>query len=248
MVLIVTTRQLRMLRAAVFATLCVAMAATAHLSMSEAELPVPVLAAAFAGVLSGTWLLAGRRRGLAAVSGWMVAAQAALHVLFDTTASATHAARATRDWAVLLLCTPDGLPAGTNPADLARAAGLDPDALSMPGSMPDMPGMAGMTGMADTAGTAGAVYTLSAGMLAGHLLAALACALLLWRGEAALTGISGLLHALANALLPLLLLLVPHRYEPLGPALSMLRRARPPRPALLTHAVVRRGPPAPPLV
>ncbi|MDH6143554.1 hypothetical protein P3T35_005589 [Kitasatospora sp. GP30] len=262
----VTTPQLRVLRVVVFAALCVALAATAHVSMSAAGLPVPVLVGAFAGTAGGTWLLAGRRRGLAMVSGWMVAVQAALHVLFEATASVgtgpVQAVRTAPGWAQLLLCTPRGVnPAGMSPDELARTAGLDPDALSATGSgslapMSDMAGMTSMNGMTGMPGT-GAVHGmagmgsaplvdgLSAGMLAAHLLAALACALLLWRGEAAIAGLFEVLRTLAAVFLPVLALLAltPRGWEPPAPARPRSRHTRLPRLAVLSHALVRRGPP-----
>ncbi|WP_395293607.1 hypothetical protein ACF9IK_08335 [Kitasatospora hibisci] len=90
---------------------------------------------------------------------------------------------------------------------------------------------------------------MSPGMVAAHLVAALACALLLWRGEAAVARLFDLLGVLggvlAGALLaPLLALFA----RPLGfrpPAVPRsAARVRPPRLVLLTHALVRRGPPA----
>ncbi|MCC9306145.1 hypothetical protein LN042_03315 [Kitasatospora sp. RB6PN24] len=258
-----TTRQLRVLRAVVFATLCVALAATAHVSMSETGLPMPVLGGAFAGTAGGTWLLAGRRRGLATVSGWMVAVQAALHTLFEHTGSMgttpAQAVRGAPDLVSLLLCTPRGAnPTGLSPAELARMAGLDPDALPATGSatmtpMTGMQGMSGMAGMQGTgavhgmagAGSAPLVDGLSAGMLAAHLLAALACALLLWRGEAAIVGLFEALRTLAGVFLPVLALLTltPRGWEPPAPTHPRSRHTRLPRLALLSHALVRRGPP-----
>ncbi|MBB4927605.1 hypothetical protein [Kitasatospora kifunensis] len=252
-----TTRQIRMLRAAVFATLCVALAATAHVSMSAAVLPGSVLVGAFAATAGGTWLLAGQRRGLAMVSGWMVAVQAVLHTLFEATASVgtgpVQAVRVAPDWVNLLLCTPGGVnTSGLSPDGLARMAGLDPDALSATGSGAVVPmnGMAGMSGMSGMPG-AGAGHGmagmagLSAGMVAAHLLAALACALLLWRGEAAIIGLFEVLHALAGAFLPVLALLAltPRGNEPAAQARPRPCHIRLPRLAVLSHALVRRGPP-----
>ncbi|WP_327065121.1 PE-PGRS family protein [Kitasatospora sp. NBC_01302] len=269
MVRTVTIRQIRMLRAVVFATLCVALAATAHVSMAEAVLPVPVLAGAFAGTVGGSWLLAGRRRGPVAISGWMVTVQAALHTLFEATAtvqaSPVRAGRGAPDWVNLLLCTRGGSnPTALTPQGLAALAGLAPgtpvgsQAAAMP-SMPGMSGMAGMSGMPGN-GTSGTgmsgmgtplVDGLSAGMLAAHLLAALACALLLWRGERAIVGLFETLRTLAGVFLPVLALLAlaftPHGDEPPAPPRRRPARTRLPRLVALSHAVVRRGPPSPAL-
>ncbi|MFE5587744.1 hypothetical protein [Kitasatospora sp. NPDC056531] len=243
MVAIVTAWQLRMLRAAVFAALCVAVSATAHFSMSEAELPGPTLVAAFAGTAGGTWLLAGRRRGLAVIGLWMVAAQSALHLLFESTSStggaAVKAGSAAPDWASLLLCSPGGDSTGIAPAGLARMAGLDSDALPVAG----MPGMAGIRSMPGADSMAMA-HGLSGGMLAAHLMAALVCALLLRRGEAAIVGIFEVLRTLAGVFLPVLLLLAPGGHKPAEPARPRPRRDRLPRLEVLSHALVRRGPPS----
>ncbi|MFF7991410.1 hypothetical protein ACFZDG_16660 [Kitasatospora xanthocidica] len=298
---IVMTDRIRLLRAVVFAALCVATAATAHVAMAGSGVSPTVLAGAFAAVLGLTWLLAGKRRGLGVISAWMVVAQTALHQLFEQAGAFGRGGGglgrlATTDWAALLLCHPDRLPAGLSPVDLARMAGIDPDAppaaggvrpttgmhhaSSAAGASADgtaldasLPGMAGMPGMSHpmpggmpagtTGGTAhgmthdmaggmagGMSHGMSPGMAAGHVLAALACALLLWRGDAALVRLFELLGALGSVvagalLLPLLVLFArPFGHRAPAPPRPADDRARPPRSVLLTHAVVRRGPPA----
>ncbi|MDH6574459.1 hypothetical protein [Kitasatospora sp. MAP5-34] len=260
MVAIVTSWLPRMLRAAVFAALCVALAATAHVTMSDAGLPAYVLVAASAGTVGATWLLADRRRGLAVVGGWMVAVQAALHLFFEAAAPMGGPAGRLGYSALdlvnhLLLCGPGQASTGMAPDEVAPAAGLNADVLSVSvvdstpdmqglSGMPDMTTMPGMPGMT-RAGSMGLTHGMSVGMLFAHLLAALACALLLWRGEAAVAGLFELLCAAAGAVVPVLLLFVPCRREPTPrcrPAAH--RRARLPRPVLLLHTLVRRGPPS----
>lgn len=284
---IVMTDRVRLLRAVVFAALCVALAAAAHVAMSGAGVSPAVLAGAFGAVLGLTWLLAGRRRGLAVIGVWMVAAQGALHLLFEQAGAAARGGGAglgrlaTADWAALLLCNPDRAPGGLSAAELARMAGLDPGVPPPAGRLHVMAGMhhgaaahaaSGGGGMAHDAAAGrvsgaadgmtdgvsqgmahGMAHGMSPGMLAAHVLAALACALLLWRGEAALVRLFDLLGALggvvAGALLRPLLPLLALVGRPLGyrrPAAPrpVDRAARPPRSVLLTHAVVRRGPPA----
>lgn len=292
------TDRIRSLRAVVFAALCVALAATAHVAMAGSGVSAPVLAGAFAVTLGFSWLLAGQRRGLGLISAWMVAAQTALHLTFEQ-AGALAAGRGlgrlgTTDWASLLLCNPERAPAGISPADLARMAGIDPDVppagglraaagghhlgthggtVSAGATGHGMTGMDGMSGMAPMSGGPGgtgmsggpggsgltggtgmsghdmAAHGMSAGMIAAHLLAALACALLLWRGETALARLFELLAALgavlAGALLaPLLALWCrPRGYRPPASPRPAAGRVRPPRLLLLSHAVVRRGPP-----
>ncbi|MFJ7905851.1 hypothetical protein [Kitasatospora sp. NPDC096204] len=303
---IVMTDRIRLLRAAVFAALCVAMAATAHVAMAGSGVSPTALAGGFGAVLGLTWLLAGKRRGLGVISLWMVVAQTALHQLFEQAGAITRGGGglgrlATTDWAALLLCNPDRAPGGLSPVELARMAGIDPDVPPAAGSLrpttvprhgapgtagtdTDLPGMTGTAGMpgmpagqhvmpegtfhgAGSYGPAqdlvsapahgpahdmahGMSHGMSPGMTAAHVLAALACALLLWRGDAALVRLFELLGALgavvAGALpLPLLALFArPFGYRAPAPPRPADDRARPPRSVLLTHAVVRRGPPA----
>ncbi|MEV7777180.1 hypothetical protein [Kitasatospora sp. NPDC088351] len=297
MSVIVMTDRIRSLRAVVFAALCVALAATAHVAMAGAGVSPPVLVGAFGLTLGFTWLLAGRRRGLGLISVWMVAAQSALHLVFEQagalTAGGTGLGRlTTTDWTALLLCNPERAPAGLSPTDLARMAGIDPDippteglravsglhrlgshgaagveASRMSAGMPEMsssgmsssgvssemasgvssshlPGMGGMPGHDMSA------HGMSAGMIAAHVLAAFACALLLWRGETALARMFELLGALGAVvagvlLVPLLALFArPQGYEPPASPRPAEQRARLPRLVLLSHALVRRGPPA----
>ncbi|MFI2606658.1 hypothetical protein [Kitasatospora sp. NPDC018619] len=296
---IVTTDRIRLLRAVVFAALCVAMAATAHVAMAGAGVSPAVLAGGFGAVLVLTWLLAGKRRGLGVISLWMVVAQTALHQLFEQAGMASRGGGglgrlATTDWAALLLCNPDRAPGGLSPVELARMAGIDPDVppatdhvrptAGAHHAAPDatvldtgLPGMAGMPagphvmpdgtvhgalsyGTAqDLTGTPahgpahdmahGMAHGMSAGMAAAHVLAALACALLLWRGDAALVRLFDLLGALGSVvagalLLPLLALFArPVGFRAPAPPRPADSRARPPLSVLLTHAVVRRGPP-----
>ncbi|MFE4512841.1 hypothetical protein ACFRMQ_01410 [Kitasatospora sp. NPDC056783] len=297
---IVMTDRIRLLRAVVFAALCVAMAATAHVAMAGSGVSPAVLTGALGAVLGLTWLLAGKRRGLGVISLWMVVAQIALHQLFEQAGAISRGDSgfgrfATTDWAALLLCNPDRVPGGLSPAELARMAGIDPDVPPSAGSLrptagthhavsgttalgPDLPGPAGMPAgphlMPDGTLHGGGSYELaqdlvggpahaparamahgmshglSPGMTAAHVLAALACALLLWRGDAALVRLFELLGALGSVVAGALLLpLVALFARPFGhraPASPRPTddRARPCRSVLLTHAVVRRGPPA----
>jgi hypothetical protein len=73
----------RLLRAAVFAAVCVGVSATGHTVTAGAAPPVAGPAAGFALVFAVAWAAARTERGLAAVCGWMLWGQAALHVLFS---------------------------------------------------------------------------------------------------------------------------------------------------------------------
>ncbi|CAL9337309.1 hypothetical protein [Streptomyces sp. enrichment culture] len=74
---------LRATRAAVFAAVCVLLAALGHVLMSGSPLPRWVLAVAVAVTVGAGWSLAGRERGLLLVPSAVVAAQTVLHVWFS---------------------------------------------------------------------------------------------------------------------------------------------------------------------
>ena len=80
---------LRSLRAAVFAALCVLLAAAGHTLATGMAPPVWTQAAGFAPVFAAGWLLGGRERSLAAIGGATLTAQGGLHLAFD--AVRTHA-------------------------------------------------------------------------------------------------------------------------------------------------------------
>ena len=225
---------LRTLRAAMFAALCVALAALGHSAMSGHDIPLTVLLAAFAvtGVLA--WCAAGRQRGVAAIAGGQVAAQGALHLLFSWTrpmsemAGAADAPAPAGGHATHAMAGMPAMADGSAPMAMpmptmtcgARYAHLMPDPPDG-SAVPDMPGTAGGSLMdaashAHALGMDAAAHTMSGGMLAAHLLAALVCGIWLWRGEAAafrLARAAGALGVLAAA--------------PLRRALALLRTRRP---------------------
>ncbi|MFI6682114.1 hypothetical protein [Streptomyces sp. NPDC050485] len=255
---------LRTLRAAMFAALCVALAAVGHSSMSGHDIPLPVLLAAFAATGALAWCAAGRQRGVAAIAGGQVAAQGALHFLFAQTqpmAGMAAVAGASGPTGGRVMHEMPGIadPSAPMPMPMstmtcgARYAHLMPDPPDAH-AMTDMPGMAGdMAGAASHAHSMAmdaAAHTMSGGMLAAHLLAALVCGIWLWRGEAAafrLARAIGALGVLAAQPLRRALALV----RTCAPALPRpARRPRPhtrPRPrlrgAVHSHAFIRRGPP-----
>jgi hypothetical protein len=79
----------RTVRAAVFAAVCVLLAALGHVLMSGAHVPAWALAAGLAGTGIVGWCLAGRERGLALVVTVVVVAQTALHQAFSYAQSAS---------------------------------------------------------------------------------------------------------------------------------------------------------------
>jgi hypothetical protein len=73
----------RVTRAAVFAALCVLLAAGGHALATGSTPPVWVQAAGFGPVFTAGCLLAGRERSLAAIGAGTLAAQGGLHLAFD---------------------------------------------------------------------------------------------------------------------------------------------------------------------
>ncbi|MFF3773772.1 hypothetical protein [Streptomyces sp. NPDC002232] len=248
----------RAVRAAMFAAVCVLLAALGHILMSGHAVPARTLGAGLAGTLVVAWALGGRERGLLAVTSAAVAVQSALHLAFSWSQSAAGALPAGR--------------AGAGHGDMAMApmtmphTGMDP--MTMPhmamGSM-DMGHMGHMdhgasaamvmghlTAAPPAAGSAGhdmTDMTSSAGMLAAHLLAALLSGLWLAYGERAAFRLlraapAGLLRPLGlPGLLGLLLAAAPPAADR-----PRVRRARPgagrvPRRLLLARTLLTRGPP-----
>ncbi|MFJ4278437.1 hypothetical protein [Streptomyces massasporeus] len=213
-------------RAAVFAAVCVVLAALGHVMMAEAAVAWWALAAGAAAVGGSAWLLAGRERGLHVVVPFTVAAQTALHAWFSFTQTAVGPAP-----------TPS-MPAHTH----AMAHGTHPMPMSHSGH--GMDGMAAMGHGMDTLASAGhgMAGMSSTGMLAAHLLAALLCGLWLAHGERAAFRV---LRALAGWLVAPLRLLLRLPAPPHRPRVRARRgdSARAPRGLLLTHTITTRGPP-----
>ncbi|WP_128378257.1 hypothetical protein [Streptomyces cavernae] len=226
----------RAVRAAVFAAVCVLLAALGHVMMSGAPVPGWLLAVATVTTGATAWFLADRERGLPLVVSLAVGSQAVLHTAFSLTHAAGRGATST------------GGMGGTG--DTGGAGGM--------GAM----GHAGMGGplSVDSAHlrsmpmeSMGAnpldhllpapFGTASSGMLAAHLLAALLCGVWLAHGERAafriLRALGGWL--VAPLRLPLLPPVPPHR-----PRVRVRRdhTVSRPRDLLLVHAITSRGPPA----
>ncbi|MFG2599578.1 hypothetical protein [Streptomyces sp. NPDC048462] len=255
---------LRLLRAAVFAAVCVALSAAGHAMAACAAVPGWTLLAGFLGILAVAVALAGRERSLPSIAAALAGGQIALHTLFGVgTHAATPQPAAAGDdslirFAASLVCGAG--PAQLNAADAHRivtTAGIDPASVTAQAHqhMAATPSD-GMTG-SGAAGLAGMFPSLP--MLLGHLLAALATGWLLRRGEIALFRLARLsahgaqqvaagarLRALRAALV---LVSALHTGLPDGPANGprTLRTAvDAPAPATgdpLQHMVIRRGPP-----
>lgn len=261
--------ELRVLRAAVFAAVCVVLAAAGHAIASCATVPVWTLGAGFLATFLVVAPLAGRARSLPGIVVPLAVGQTVLHTLFGlgqnvstsgnslSTSDATLVARAAH-----LLC-------GTTAAAIspAQAHQILTDARLLPasgsGSTSSMSGMGGMASMhhpADAMSTSAASSMSlfpSLSMLLGHVLAALAAGWLLRRGDLALLRLMELsAHGVAEGAL----------VRSLRGALALVRALRaglpgapeagprprrsalfaPPAPhtTALQHSVIRRGPPA----
>ncbi|WP_329214138.1 hypothetical protein OG352_03355 [Streptomyces sp. NBC_01485] len=230
----------RTVRAAVFAAVCVLLAALGHVLMSGSTVAWWAMGAGFAATSAVGWTLAGRERGLPLVVSVAVVAQGALHSAFSLARSAPSGAgtgSVARDMG--------GMSMGSMPMPMPM------DAMDM-GSMVSM-GSVGSMGSMDMGHSAHAGHlghlahgtggTSSLGMLAAHALAALLSGLWLAYGEQAafrlLRAVAGWLAAPLR--LPLAALPVPPRRPRLRPTRE--RSERVPR-LTLTHTIISRGPPA----
>ncbi|MEW1636356.1 hypothetical protein AB0469_20035 [Streptomyces sp. NPDC093801] len=161
-------------RAAMFAAVCVALAAVGHAHMSGTGIPPGLLLGAFAVTAALAWTAAGRRRGPLGITAALLAVQAGLHLAFS--AGQGHGSAPMADHHPV-----PGVPMGTGPsgthpavgggttpasgaadgARAARAAGPhDPAVMAHPagpaasGTGPPHSGMPHASGMADGLGSA----------------------------------------------------------------------------------------------
>jgi hypothetical protein len=247
----------RIARSAAFAVLCVFCAAAGHSLMAGVDVALPATAWALVGTFAAAWLLTGRERGLATVTGAALAVQGALHLVFSWVQAALtvpgSGSSATADaWARALLCGPDAQRLlASHPglaAQITAAAGLGaPTAPPVSGAggamaaMDSMPGVPGMVSMSEH----GSMW----GMASAHLLAALLCALWLAFGERGtfrmLRALAGLSRRAPALLAALRMLLGGSAFPVPGPP---GRRALPHRGAalrrlLLSCTLTFRGPP-----
>ncbi|MDX2682720.1 hypothetical protein [Streptomyces soliscabiei] len=224
----------RTLRAALFAAVCVLLAALGHVMMSGSEVPAWALALGAAVTAIAGWSLAGRERGLPLIVTVVVAAQTALHSAFSLTGSEpTAVGMAAMDMGSMRMGSMD--PMGSmGSMDMSRM-----DHMSHMSHMSHMDHMDHMGHLGQGAGDGG---SFSFGMLAAHLLAALLCGLWLAYGEKAAFRI---LRAVAGWLAAPLRLLLALPAVPDRPRVRIGRRRsdRAPRLLLLTHAITTRGPP-----
>ncbi|CAL9300220.1 hypothetical protein [Streptomyces sp. R02] len=238
-------RGLRILRAAVFAAVCVVLAGASHSFASCDTVPLWTLGAGFLAAVAVAVPLAGRTRPLPLITALLAAGQTALHTLFGLgqhgapTGAASDAALVAQ--AARLLCGPGTI----SPAE-ARQVLADARIAPHGGHAADTV----------TAGAAGSLLP-SLPMLLGHVLAALAAGWLLRRGDLALLRLADLSAqgvaegALVRSLRGALALVralragLPGAPEAAPVTLrTALLAPIPARSAGLHHTVIRRGPPA----
>ncbi|MGV9344570.1 hypothetical protein ACWDSD_07160 [Streptomyces spiralis] len=265
-------RDLRMLRAAVFAAVCVVLAAAGHTLASCATVPLWTLGAGFVGALLVVVPLAGRARSLPGIAALLTVGQTVLHTLFGlgqhgtagmgssgstpmgSTSSGSSQAVSDAglvEQAARYMC-------GTGPAGItpARAHRILVDAHLYSGPAP---GTSAVHHPADALSATGSAASLlpSLPMLLGHLLAGLVAGWLLRRGDLAVLrlielsahGVAevALVRSLRGALALARALCVGLPAAPAtGPryARAADTPALAPRSAALQHTVIRRGPPA----
>ncbi len=221
MLLMTSGPAFRLARAAVFAAVCVVTTAFGHALMSGASLPWWAVGYAFAATSAAAWWLTGRERGAPTVIGATVGAQLALHELFG----------------VAQRMGPPPVPAGDGMNHMNHPMPM-PAADAAAGAMPD-------------SGASHWVMALfghsASGMFLAHLLAALICALWLWRGEAAAFRTGRALAAAAFVPLRLVLTVLVAALPPSPPHVGTLVPVPRLRGALLPYDVSRRGPPVLPV-
>ncbi len=156
-------RESRTVRAAVFAAVCVLLAALGHVTMSGVGVPSWALAAACAATAAAGWCCTGRERGRVFVTAVTVVTQFVLHSLFSlgqvsAEGMSRGGASLAQQWAKALLCG-TGAAARLSPAEADRvvhAAGLGhqlsglPPGMGSTGSMGSMGSMGAMPGMGST--------------------------------------------------------------------------------------------------
>ncbi|MER5438322.1 hypothetical protein [Streptomyces sp. NPDC002790] len=238
---------LRLLRAAVFAAVCVTLSAAGHVLGSTATVPLWTLSLGFLAVFCVALPLAGRERSLPGIAATLGAGQIALHSLFGLgqqhtmTMTAGTSEPSAVERAARLMCG-----AGASTLSPAQAERILDNARVPSGDAHHM------------AGTAGSAMSLlpSLPMLLGHLLAAAGAGWLLRHGDLALSRIVRLsayavmdvapIRSLRAVLRLVRLLQAGFRDAPVPAPAVRAGFAEPPalRAAVLQHSVSRRGPPA----
>ncbi|MEU2248239.1 hypothetical protein [Streptomyces sp. NPDC019224] len=255
---------LRLLRAAVFAAVCVALSAAGHALAACATVPWWTLLAAFLGVLAVAVPLAGRERSLPSITAALAGGQLALHTLFGMGTHATASGTAGGEDALIRFAASLVCGAGPHRLNAAEArhivgtAGIDPATVTIQAHQHLAAAPSGGMGPTGPAGLSDTLPSLP--MLLGHLLAALATGWLLRRGEVALFRLARLsahgaqqvaagarLRALRDAFRLVAALHAGLAGESATGPRTPRTAVDAPRPATgdpLQHMVIRRGPPS----
>ncbi|MFJ8695615.1 hypothetical protein [Streptomyces roseolilacinus] len=224
---------LRLVRAAVFAAVCVLTAALGHSLAADYPLPLDFLTGAMAVTTAAAWWLARVERGALQITATTVGAQLALHTLFSFAPVPGGGGHHQHQQEAVAL-----------PQSVCMGGAVDPVAQAVwqahTGTVPPAP-------PGPESPVAYVVQLLTHGswtMFLAHILAALVCGLWMWRGEAGFFAIARSLHCaffeplrLALAGLPPARLLAVPRVAPVAVHPRRLRDL------LLRHAMSRRGPP-----
>lgn len=256
---------LRMLRAAVFAAVCVALAAAGHGIASCAVVPFWTLGVGFLTVFTVAATLAGRERALPGIVAVLAVGQTALHTLFGLSQQAGATAAGSMGSMssgkplsdAALVARAARLVCGTTAAAIspAHAQKLLADARLDTGTGGMTSSMGHATDAVPVAGGAAMPMLPSLPMLLGHVLAAVAAGWVLRRGDLALLRLMRLSAqgvaegALVRSLRAALTLVRALRMGLQGapeiarPRRTALRTLLAPRTTALQHTVVRRGPP-----
>lgn len=252
--------RLRVLRAALFAAVCVALALAGHAFVSDGPVQWWAPPSALAMLTAAAWAAGGRERGLPGICVSLVGAQFVLHSLFGW-AQHPHAHheltpdQIERQWLSLLLCDEHALLApehGHSAARLLAGMGLDPAlATRPPGHVVGSGGTGAAHDAVAASGSSGAHTAtemlfpghMSSGMLLAHLVAGVGSAVWLWRGERAVFDLLRLSAARAASLAGLIRAWL--RWgEPSFPLVAPLRPV--PAPVVapwVCRPLTRRGPP-----
>ncbi|MFD4564952.1 hypothetical protein ACFWOX_11125 [Streptomyces sp. NPDC058467] len=235
----------RTVRAAMFAAVCVLLAALGHVMMSGSPVTWWALTGAAVATGGAGWCLAARERGIPLIVSVVVVAQGALHSAFSFAQSASSGSGSAS-------MGMGGMSMGSTPHDMGSVhmgsvhmGSMHVGSMHMGSVHVDSMDMGSM-GSIDV-GHMGSGGTSSFGMLAAHLLAAFLCGLWLAYGERAAFRI---LRAVAGRLAAPLRLLLALPTPPHRPRIRVRRgfSHRAPRRLLLVHAITSRGPPAGPAV
>ncbi|MFF1809254.1 hypothetical protein ACFVXW_08800 [Streptomyces sp. NPDC058251] len=235
----------RTVRAAMFAAVCVLLAALGHVMMSGSPVTWWALTGAAVATGGAGWCLAARERGIPLIVSVVVVAQGALHSAFSFAQSASSGSGSAS-------MGMGGMSMGSTPHDMGSVhmgsvhmGSMHVGSMHMGSVHVDSMDMGSM-GSIDV-GHMGSGGPSSFGMLAAHLLAAFLCGLWLAYGERAAFRI---LRAVAGRLAAPLRLLLALPTPPHRPRIRVRRgfSHRAPRRLLLVHAITSRGPPAGPAV